>query len=208
MKYASFVLLFAFAGIVAATMSIEELASAKKLIDSNAGCGNLSDGQLEQIGEYYMEQMHPGQVHEYMDRMMGGEGSESLKQQHIQMALVLYCGRTDTNVTYGGMMAMMPMFYRGGGWMGGSGGWGPGAGGGMMGYGMMGYNYDMMGGYGWVLGLVFWVLVLLALILIVVWLYKNVTGARTLSGQETLKLRYAKGEISKKEYEEMKKVLE
>ncbi|MEW6036621.1 MAG: SHOCT domain-containing protein [Candidatus Micrarchaeota archaeon] len=205
---APFLILVLLAGIAYATMSAEDFSRARQLVDSNASCDSLSDSQLELIGEYYMEQMHPGQAHEAMDRMMGGEGSESLKRQHIQMALVLHCGRTDTNVTYGGMMAMMPMFYAGG-WMPGAGGWGPGAGGDMMGYGMMGYGYDMMGGYGWLAGLVFWVLLIIALLLVVVWLYRSVTGRSAgQSAAEILKQRFAKGEISKKEYEEMKKSLE
>lgn len=205
MRFAFIALVLALAGVAFASMSSEDLAAAKKLIDSETSCDELSDGQLELIGEYYMEQMHPGEQHELMDRMMGGEGSERLKLQHIQIAQVLYCGRSDTNVTYGGMMAMMPMFYRSGGY------YTPGAfGSGMMGSGMMGgfYGGGMMDGLGWVLGLVFWILVLVTLILLVIWLYKNVTGTGTLSAKEVLKQRYAKGEITKKQYEEMKKDLQ
>lgn len=44
----------------------------KQLIDSGIGCDKLTDEQLESIGEYYMEQMHPGEAHELMDNMMGG----------------------------------------------------------------------------------------------------------------------------------------
>ncbi|MEW6721768.1 MAG: SHOCT domain-containing protein [Candidatus Micrarchaeota archaeon] len=183
-----------------ATIDSSELSAARQIIGSNVSCDELSEDQLELLGEYYMEQMHPGEQHEVMDRMMGGEGSESLRLQHIQMAEVFYCGRTDTNVTYGGMMAMMPMFYRG--WMPGAGGWGPAAGGGMMGYG-----YDMMGGYGWVFGFVFWVLVLVALVLLIFWLYRNIAG-RPQNAEEVLKQRYAKGEITKKQYDEIRKDLQ
>ena len=62
------------------------LAETKQIIDSGITCDKLTDEQLETIGEYYMEQMHPGEAHELMDEMMGGEGSDSLKQMHIQMA--------------------------------------------------------------------------------------------------------------------------
>src|SRR3989338_7951541 len=46
----------------------------KKLIDSEISCKELSDEQLEEIGDYYMEQMHPGESHELMDGMMGNYG--------------------------------------------------------------------------------------------------------------------------------------
>lgn len=74
----------------------------KRLIESGISCDKLTEDQLETIGDYYMELMHPGEQHEIMDRMMGGEGSATLRQMHINMALRLYCGQ---NV--GGMMGMM-----------------------------------------------------------------------------------------------------
>ncbi len=82
----------------------------KKLVDSEISCDKLTDEQLETIGEYFMEQMHPGEAHEIMDEMMGGGGSESLKQVHINMARRLYCN-DNIYVGYGmmngGMMGMM-----------------------------------------------------------------------------------------------------
>jgi len=93
------------------------LAEAKQLIDSGISCSKITDEQLEDIGDYYMEQMHPGEAHEMMDKMMGGEGSESLKQVHITMAKRLYC-----NEDAGGMMGsggMMNMMIGGGNMMGG-----------------------------------------------------------------------------------------
>ena len=77
----------------------QETGEAKSLVDSKADCKSLSGSQLEIIGEYYMEQMHPGEAHELMDKMMGGEGSESLRLAHITMAKRLYC-----NEDAGGMM--------------------------------------------------------------------------------------------------------
>ncbi len=180
----------AFAGMVFATMDISKQMAAKQLISSNISCDRLSQDQFELIGDYYMEQMHPGGAHERMDQMMGGEGSNSLRNAHIQMTQVLYCGQTNTNVTYGGMMGMMPFIYRSG------------YDGGMMGYDMMGY-----GGWGWLVVLAFWILVFAALVLLIFWLYKNVFGRGAASDLKILKQRYAKGEISKKKYEEMKKDL-
>jgi len=83
----------------------ETFAEAEELIKQKIPCENLSDDQLEKIGDYYMEQMHPGEAHEAMDEMMGGEGSESLRQMHIRMAKSFYCGDSDSMSS--GMMGMM-----------------------------------------------------------------------------------------------------
>ena len=48
-------------------------------------CDELSDEDFERLGDGVMEDAHPGGVHERMDAMMGGEGSESLEEMHIQM---------------------------------------------------------------------------------------------------------------------------
>ena len=106
--------------------SPDQWSKAKEIIESGVSCDELSKDQLELLGDYYMEQMHPGEQHELMDKMMGGEGSESLRQAHIFMARRWYCG----DAVGMGMMGMM---------MGGNVGMGGGVmGSGMMGGGMMG----------------------------------------------------------------------
>jgi putative membrane protein len=69
-------------------------------------------------------------------------------------------------------------------------------------------GYGMMGGWG-VLGLVFNLLVLAAVIIGVILLVRYLAGTgssgNTHAALDTLKERYAKGEISKKEFEEIKK---
>ncbi|PIN94673.1 hypothetical protein COU53_02550 [Candidatus Pacearchaeota archaeon CG10_big_fil_rev_8_21_14_0_10_30_48] len=111
------ILLVLVAGLVSAHE--HDFTEAKQLVDSGVSCDNLTDEQLEMIGDYYMEQMHPGEAHEYMDEMMGGEGSESLKQVHINMARNIYCGESG-NMMGGGMMSMMSMMMGSGGMMGNS----------------------------------------------------------------------------------------
>jgi hypothetical protein len=88
--------------------SESDFVQAKELIDSGISCSELSEEQLESIGEYYMEQMHSGEAHEAMDEMMGGEGSESLKQMHINMARNNYC-KENTMMNNNGMMNGMLM---------------------------------------------------------------------------------------------------
>ncbi len=71
----------------------------------------------------------------------------------------------------------------------------------MMGYGM---------GAWMLLGIVFWVLVVAGLVLLVIWIVQKALGGRggaVESALEILKKRYARGEISKEEYEEKKRDL-
>ncbi len=78
---------------------------AEAIINAKIPCDDLSEEQLEMLGDYYMEQMHPGEAHESMDEMMGGEGSASLRQVHINMAKAFYCG--EHSAMSSGMMSMM-----------------------------------------------------------------------------------------------------
>ena len=99
-------------GLVSAVTE-QELNEAKNLIDSKVDCKSLSKSQLEIIGEYYVEQMHPGEAHKIMHKMMGlEEGSEDEKQFHINMARTIYCGEGGM-MGSGGMMAMMNMMGSG-----------------------------------------------------------------------------------------------
>lgn len=117
-KYFIYFLILVFSiGLVHADAG--DFAEAKKIIDAKTPCSKLTENQLAVIGDYLMEQMHPGQAHELMEKMMGGEGSESLRLMHIAMAKRLYCNDTSDAVNYG-----------------------------MMGYGMMGSSYGNTKNYG------------------------------------------------------------
>jgi len=176
---------------LAGAVTQQEINEAKKLIDSKADCKSLSNSQLEIMGEYYMEQMHPGESHELMHQMMGlKEGSEDEEQFHINMAKAIYCEEENVfgsgGMMGGGMMSMMM--------------------GGNIGYGMMdnnpfGYGY----GY-WSFWNIVWSLLWIGLIVLVIWLiYKFIIKKETETPINILQKRYAKGEINKKQFEEMKK---
>jgi putative membrane protein len=73
---------------------------------------------------------------------------------------------------------------------------------GMMGSSGLGYGY--MG-----LGLIFWILIIVGVVLLIKWLVDQgkTTGGGGQSAIEILKTRYARGEITAEEFEEMKKRL-
>ena len=74
------------------------------IINAELPCDSLTDEQLVVLGEYVMEQQHPGEAHEEMDEMMGGEDSELLEQMHINMGYAYYCSESPTGTS---MMNMM-----------------------------------------------------------------------------------------------------
>lgn len=101
-------------------VSQDELDKAKSLIDNNTRCSELNNEQLELIGEYYMEQMHPGEAHERMDKIMGlEEDSENEEQFHISMAKNIYCNEIGGMATMFYSPAMMNMMMNNKNMMGG-----------------------------------------------------------------------------------------
>lgn len=128
-------------------------------------CTKVTDEQFADLGDAFMEEAHPGDAHEAMDKMMGGEGSASLTAIHISMGQ-RYLGCAGSTVGYGMM---------GGGMMGGyynnrSGNYSYGPGYGMMGY----YNSDDFGARsGWFLAfpivtmILVWVLLIVAIIVLI-----------------------------------------
>ena len=140
----------------------EIFAQAEKIIEQKISCSELTLDQLEILGDYFMEQMHPGELHEIMDERMGGEGSASLKQVHINMGLMFYCGQG--GAMSAGMMNVM---------MGRTG---------MMQGGIMDFrdpvnSYTPLNNLGynffWLFGIIFMILILVIAVLIVILLAKN-----------------------------------
>ena len=177
------IFLLSIVAVLAQESHDSEIEEGKKLVESKISCDKLSNEQLESIGDYYMEQMHPGEAHEIMDNMMGGEGSESLKQVHINMAKRLYCNE---NVYIGyGIMGSGSMMN-------------------MMGSYPANYDYSNYGYWN-----IFWILLFVATIFLIVWIIHRFGIKKTASETplNILRKRFAKGEITKKEFEYMKNEL-
>lgn len=152
----------------------------------------VDEKDLEELGEAVMSVMHPDpRQHEFMDNMMGGEGSETLAAMHRNIGYNYLAGETG----YGGGMM----------------GWG--RRGRMMGPGMMNRYWMrdfMVFPFG---GIIIWIIVL-ALIGTIVYLIIRIqkkTGTGNRSVNETplqiAQKRYARGEISREEFNTIKQNL-
>lgn len=166
----------------------------------------MSDENFGALGEYYMGQM-TGDSHEamniMMERMMGKEGEE---QMHIVMEKKLSGCQSDAQLARSGV-SFMPMMWimsplrqdfegQGGGdnSMMGT-GWGN----------MMGW--DVFGLSGWIPMLLFWILLILSVVALIRYLGRSGQHDSSKTPLEILKERYARGEIDKKEFYEIKKEL-
>lgn len=165
-------------GVVATSQAQNtEIANALKDIFNSQGvtdqnqieCGNVSDTQFENLGDAYMGAGLTEEQHSAMDNMMGGEGSPTLDQAHINMGRA-YLGCWSN---YNSGPQIMPMMGQYGDSFSRS----------YNGYGnMMGWGWPSMmegyygGGYqifGWVTMLLFWVLLVLGIVTAVRWLKRN-----------------------------------
>ena len=76
----------------------------------------------------------------------------------------------------------------------------------MWGWPMMGF-----GGFGMIFGFIFFIAIVIGVIFLIVWLVRrpgcSITNKTNAHSLEILKERYAKGELTKEQYESMKKDL-
>ena len=179
-----------------------EEQEGKKLLDQlknkTTTCQKLTNANFEKIGEYFMGQAIGNtaehiQMNNMMKAMMGKQGEE---QMHI--AWGERGSGCNMNVFYPqngtGFMQIMGgggnlMMRYGGDWNN------------MMGWGGFGFGWLF-----WIFMLLFWALVILGVIALVRYLGNSGKAPKDhKTALEILKERYAKGEITKKEFEEMKK---
>jgi putative membrane protein len=186
---------------------LHEIRQAQGIKDNERiDCDKLTDQQFEEVGEAVMSLTHPDpKEHEIMDRMMGGEGSPTLSAMHRMMgAAYLGCYR-------GGMLGHMMPGMMGSGMMG---AFSPGAWQGPSGMMNRSRGWHMMDYWdgGWFMmfmGIIFLVLLGFGIYLIVHSTKSRPSG--TPSEQkplDILKKRYARGDITKEEFERMKEDLE
>ena len=159
----------------------------EKLQSKQIECKNLTHEQYGALGEYFMGQsigdtQRHALMNQMMTNMMGEEGEE---QAHIAMGKRLSGCEPNAQVPSNGV-GFMPMM-----WMMGGGG------------------NPMMGGFGllgWIPMLIFWALLILGVVALFRYLGgSGRSGDKGRSPLDILKERYAKGEIDKKEFEQMKK---
>lgn len=197
------------AGAGADNHTAEEEAEGKtvweKLQAKELACKDLSAGNFQALGEYYMGQM-TGSSHEAMNnlmvQMMGQTGEE---QVHIVLGKRL--SGCDNSAAFssqaGGFMPMMNLM----------------AGAGMLGLApsprpegggnFMTGNFGLMPfGGGWLFMIGWWILLIAGLAALVRWAasQKKAGGSAT-SVLDILRQRYAKGEINKEEFEAKKRDL-
>ncbi|MEK6951122.1 MAG: SHOCT domain-containing protein [Nanoarchaeota archaeon] len=192
----------------------EAIEAGEALVEKKVDCKDLNNEQLESIGEYLMEIMHPGKAHHLMHEQMGiEEGTEAEDEFHVNMAKSMYCNESGMSMMNGGMMS-------GGNMMGAGGGENMADMNSMMGgVGNMGIGFGSGAGWSWlmlIVGIVFWLAIVVAVILLIIWLYRQVSG-KTITGRigeearesplEILQKRFARGELTPKEFEAMKKEL-
>ncbi|HRN69832.1 MAG TPA: SHOCT domain-containing protein [Niabella sp.] len=183
--------------------ALSDIKGSQEISDINdVNCSKVTESQLEELGDAVMGVMFPNsEEHKLMDSMMGGEGSESLRSQHIYMGSnYLGCFNGENYNRNFGMMGRL----------------------GMMGnYNGSNLNYysnpmtNMMGGFygagnvfSWLfMGLILILGVLLIIVVFKALLKENPNNTKSDSPLEILQRRYAAGEIKKEEYEEKLKAI-
>src|SRR3989337_2892 len=161
----------------------------EKLQAKQLECNNLTDEQYGSLGEYFMGQsIGNTQRHALMNQMMAnmmGEAGE--EQMHVAMGKRLSGCEPNAQVPSGGVGFMPMMWTVGGG-----------------GNPMMG-GWNGFGILGWLPMLLFWILLILSVVALFRYLGVSTRSRdKEKSPLDILNERYVKGEIDKKEFEQMK----
>jgi putative membrane protein len=160
----------------------------------------VSPKLLEELGDSVMEQtIGNHDRHEQMDSMMGGDGSDSLTSMHQGIGYSYLTGNLNGMgmMGYGNMMGNNANYKFSN-----------------RGRNMMGnYGYNMMGfGGGWIAGIVLLILFLGLIGSVIFLIIRTSKKTNSVSDSakplEILKTRYAKGDITKDDYEKIKKDIE
>ena len=166
-----------------------------KLQAKEVACENLSDEQYGVLGEYFMGTM-AGKSHAAMNAMMiQVHGEDGEEQIHVAMGKRLSgCDSSAAFPTESfGWMPMMNMM------------WGSGLSpfNNNLTNNMMNFGFGVMGGLGWIFMIFWWVLIIAGIVYFAKWLIRQSgSGGSGKSALDILKERYARGEISKQEFEE------
>ncbi|MCL4354201.1 SHOCT domain-containing protein [Patescibacteria group bacterium] len=168
----------------------------EQLQSKQVTCESLKDDDFEALGEYFMGQSvgnieRHAAMNQMMQNMMGQNREE---QMHISLGK--RSSGCDTNASFPSGYGL-PMMWR---MMGGGGN--P-----MMGYGSWNNMMGSWGGFGvaaWLTMILFWGLLILGVIALIRYLLRSGQDRNNKTPSDILKERYAKGEINKREFEQMK----
>ncbi|MBU6141607.1 SHOCT domain-containing protein [Patescibacteria group bacterium] len=186
----------------------------QQLQSGQRSCANLSQNDFDLLGDYFMGQMM-GNYHETMDSIMqqnlGDAGDTAM---HVAMGERFSGCNTAATLPFSGNNGFYPMVEMMNGAYANSA---------ANGYGMMGSSYaptaypagkGMMGDWGyewswfsWIWVVLWYALAVVLVILGIRWLRKSHLIGGHHSSMEILKERYAKGELTKEHFEEMRKEL-
>lgn len=183
--------------IPATSEEIAGKAILDKLKSGEINCSKLVDNDFEFLGEYFMGSMM-GSSHENMnDRLKQSLGEAGEVNMHISLGKRM--SGCDTSAEYpAGFSGFSPMMggYRN------------------QGQGTFGDNkFNMMGfgngfyGFGWIFMVVLWALIIASFVLVIKKIAFPSGNHSSRSAIHILKERLARGEINKKEFEEIKKDL-
>ncbi|KKW33138.1 MAG: hypothetical protein UY76_C0008G0011 [Candidatus Uhrbacteria bacterium GW2011_GWA2_52_8d] len=166
----------------------------EKLQADQVTCADLSNDDFGVLGEYFMGQMM-GDSHADMNAMIARmHGEEGEEQIHAVMGKRLSGCDTEAVFPLGGSHWMPMMSMMTGGWS-----------------SPLGFNQSntFMMSFGWIFMVLWWVLIIAGIVALIKWFMTQSpgTGHHKQSSLEILKERYARGEVDKKEFEEMKKNL-